>query len=192
MIELGYIHLHATLLASGLADTRIPTCAQAAAEKRTVQRLLHARYDIAALPEESRVVVDELINKGIREWWRTSRYNTSLLSLADEVVGTLSAECQAEASNAGAVVIQRATHSAVRIPADADMLINIHKKMNDRYPGLIFYWRSCHTTSNQERSCHTTSNQERNGQTVSSPRVNSEPRVSCSPCVGLQSVLPHQ
>lgn len=134
--EIGFIHFSASILASGLLDTRVVHCNNYDREKEIVKNLLNARYDVDTIAERSRQLIADLIRRQLDKWWLQSRYNVQIDLLRSEIMSCLADEVR----KFGRIIVKTRGQSMF-----VDSLSNtefeiITAAISARWPGLIMYY----------------------------------------------------
>lgn len=138
MQEIGFVQLGATILTSGMLDFKVCPLSIYESEKNRVKKLLDARYDIEFLPIRSRKLVENLIKKGLYDWWRDSLFCAQIDSLRVEVLRFLRDEIEKHK-----IKIHRIGYQSVIVEGLTDHHFRaILRNVDNRFPGLICYYTS--------------------------------------------------
>lgn len=144
--EIGYVHMAATILGTGMLNTIIQPCENYDKEKRTVNLLLRARFDIDSLPERSRTLFANIITQAIKKWWQESRYNVEIVKKITEIMDVLEEKIESSVVSQSPVVTTQSHHIMTRkftsIVVDKmhiDEFKTIQASIDNLYPGLLSY-----------------------------------------------------
>lgn len=133
--EIGYIHLAATTLASGLISKQVDRCDNYDKEFKHVNLLLTARYDIETLADRSRAVFASLIKSAFQDWWAKSRYNVQIdIVMRDIMKFTID-----QLEHYKHKIIKRGVSVLVVDDVTDDEFNNIQGLIEITWPGLISY-----------------------------------------------------
>lgn len=138
MQEIGFVQLGATILTSGMLDFKVCPLSIYEKEKIRVKKLLDARYDIEFLPIRSRKPVENLIKKGLHDWWCDSLFGVQIDSLRVEVIKFLRDEIEKHK-----IKLHRICYQTLVVEGLTDHHFRaILRNVDNRFPGLICYYTS--------------------------------------------------
>lgn len=137
-MEVGFIHLRATILASGMLDNTVDKTNNYECEKTRVNDLLQAGYCIENIngSVKPKALLEKLVKKELNDWWKDSRYNVQVDAEITRAMDML----KHEVSRLHIRVIGETTTRLFVENITCNEYVSVQKSILGRFPGLITYY----------------------------------------------------